>query len=361
MSTGEPSVATTMAATNWTDVHESNDLQHALWKIVAPTLFVLTMILGMLANMCVVIRVCCRGWNTAGDVLFLLLALPSMLFLMFVVPMTGYTHLVDKWRLGAIVCKLFRSAMFALSCMKAYAVVVLCAHVHSKMTNPRALCAIANRKSVCILLCLLWLVMLTLCSPVYFLTEEDQVDEFYGFCSVAHHHDAVVLTFDAVGYLVPALASVVLLIRSCTRARNDPPLATGEEVPWRCLAITVLVAFSLMWLPLHLNNILAYLIYMPSSVWYEAWRIASTAVAYFDMAASPIIYLSVAGSARSTQAVTERDVNGAEMQRLKKSGNRAWGRWLNVGIESGLTLGLRPANERLSYFVTTSLIGCAQT
>ena len=48
-----------------------------------------------------------------------------------------------------------------------------------------------------------------------------------------------------------------------------------------------------------------------------------------------------------------------------------WGQWLPwkiyVGFilfqipDSGLILGLRPANERWCYFVTTSLIGWAQT
>ena len=37
------------------------------------------------------------------------------------------------------------------------------------------------------------------------------------------------------------------------------------------------------------------------------------------------------------------------------------GAWLIVTFKSGLILGLRPANKRRRYFVTTSLIGWAQT
>ena len=33
---------------------------------------------------------------------------------------------------------------------------------------------------------------------------------------------------------------------------------------------------------------------------------------------------------------------------------------VNILQMTGLILGLRPANERRRYFVTTSLIGCAQ-
>lgn len=118
----------TQAMTNQTLDESDVTFHHALYNVVAPTVFSLIIVAGVVDNVCVVAVVVLQSkMRTAVNLLLLNLAIGDLAFLTTGVPFVVYHHTADNWRIADVICPLSHYVLDVTGYVTVYTLVTIAA------------------------------------------------------------------------------------------------------------------------------------------------------------------------------------------------------------------------------------------
>ena len=233
---------------------------------VLGSLLVLTTIIGVCANVTLLVLLLKRGWEglTFTSILLLNLALACLLFLLGGMPLLLVENVFGYgWQLGTAVCQVHRYLIYVSFFSIGYAVVAVLFHQTLALYAPDRMSGVDSSPWCAICACgLLWLVILLANVPNYLghSVTEEIAGISYCFNKEVRDDPAqmrawtlihFVFSF-ALPFVLLCACSFATLFRLCTgphaeynRLRDAP----AERRDYTTLAIAVTIAFALCWAP----------------------------------------------------------------------------------------------------------------
>ena len=274
-------------------------------KVVSlPLALSLIALVGIVGNVLVVaVTVGERAMRTPYNLMLTNLAAANLLFLVLCIPTHILQHVLYKWPLGDVLCKVVFFMIFVSVYVEVYTLVVLCVSRFVAVLNPVVFSRVDTKQNAVVACVAVWAVFLV-CN----LALLPEYQEYYleKDTSVCVHTGALVdftklrllwTSFFVFACLIPLLCvcilSVLILYYLHYPGQINYDQLSGDCIRKRRLTITVVVvviAFSLCWLPLQILMMVD--IYaMPE--WSRGYQIAEAVcvcLAYSNASLNPIIY-----------------------------------------------------------------------
>ena len=163
---------------------------YVLYNIIAPTVFCLIIVIGVIDNACVVAVVTLhRKMRTAVNLLLLNLAFGDLAFLTTGVPFVVYHYAADAWKMGDLICRLSHYALDVTGYVTVYTLVTIAAVRFIKLVySDTDLARGINRSVMMVVIIGLWAAALATNWPVlwfYSLKEyKNMTHATYIYCGV---------------------------------------------------------------------------------------------------------------------------------------------------------------------------------
>lgn len=142
---------------------------YVLYSVIAPIVFGLIIVLGILDNACVVAVVALqRKMRTAVNLLLLNLAIGDLAFLTTGVPFIAYHYAADNWRIADIICPLSHYVLDVTGYVTVYTLVIIAAVRFVKLVCSESdLARGINKSAVTLAIGALWVAALATNWPVF--------------------------------------------------------------------------------------------------------------------------------------------------------------------------------------------------
>ncbi len=304
-------VGCSIPASNSSEESTESDIRFYfyLYKAVAPILFGIITVVGLLGNALVItVIVTKRTLRTRVNVLLLNLAICDVLFLVFCVPMTAYHFVSNDWDVGELACKLYKYLTHVTLNANMYILVAISVMRYVLVTRSKISNHGRSRVALGVTCAAIWI-----CSVVGNLVVLDRykIKYFkvchlmpYRYCGLEEGEfwETMFLALFIFAYVVPLLLIALFygLLVGYLRHENSlsslPPESTQRlhkiaklHKVSRLLLIVVLV-FAISWLPLHIHFLISYFGTQPETRFYEVYRVLSHVLAYGNSCMNPIIY-----------------------------------------------------------------------
>lgn len=281
------------------------------YKVTAPVLFALIMLIGLIGNSLVVwVTLTQQRMRTTVNLFLLNLAFSDLTFLVVCVPFMTYHFAADNWLIGDAVCKLHQYILYVTVYVTVYTLVsisvarflhVVCAHREVRMRQFISGAVIA-----------IWATMLSANVPIIVIHRVKNVSfgdaAAYYYCGMENplvNGRRLFVSFFVLTYVAPlaTIATMYVLIlryldhkqrRSSLRQQRKTTEA-GDGTSRRNsyatrISLAIVVVFGACWLPLQVHLLVAYIGRQPDTRSYEIFRFLCHVVAYSNSCMNPFIY-----------------------------------------------------------------------
>ena len=278
-----------------------------LITLVVPAIFIIVSAIAMAGNslvICLTIRPRQKKMRTSLCLFLMNLAISDLLFVVIGLPAFVYCYAMETWQVGNITCRITGYLLHVTVYVSAYTIAVVAVKRCLVITGPtkirkssiRSLTdASFERNTTLRCIMAVWLAGISLNLPVLFLYEVKSLSETYSFCGVSHGKKLFVAFF-LCSYVLPLTIAMIcnaILICHLKRKRESSVSSNGPQsrnLKVMRLLITVVIAFTLCWLPVHFQLIVDFTSNRQNILVYEIFHLVSFCVAYSRTAVNPIIY-----------------------------------------------------------------------
>lgn len=267
------------------------------YRIVVPVVFSIITICGLIGNLLVLfVIISKRQMRTVINILILNLAFADLLFISFVPLLTAFDYWhYSAWTIGLSACRFMYFIFNITTYVTVFTLVLISIIRYMVVVKNAATAHLRTKQRVSAALVVVWCMSFTLSIPVPFFYEvvlrcdtDPQVGKIF------------TLIFFFVGYVVPLLSIGVLYLCIIKHIQNHkasevfPSKTRGRsEVKTKQagkMLVLVLVAFFLLWLPIHIQMMLYHFGYAPQSNIYQIVGLVSNCLAYINSVVNPFIY-----------------------------------------------------------------------
>ena len=291
----------------WQDVLLSFPEDHYgnfLYEILAPTLFALVTLLGMIGNLLVVYVICSRKkLRTLTNLLLLNLAIADLLFVLICPPFTAYQFATYHWPfqgiLGNILCKLMHYLLNVTAYVTIYTLVATAVIRYMTIVHTRRTMSYRTNKFVLFIIIGIWVVMLLGNSPIL-ASYAVQINPYglpdcenYG----KHYGKILYATFFVFAFVLPLIVIFALYLAIYIHINYSSEVyksGTNRSQRRRSYAsrllVAVVITFVVCWFPVHVHLLMAYYSTLPESDVYRTAAILFNFLSYFNSAVNPVIY-----------------------------------------------------------------------
>ncbi len=266
-----------------------------LWTVATPTVFALLIVLGTVGN-ALVIRVITSqpAMRTATNYLLLNLACSDIAFLLVCGTTSAYNFVSSSWAIGNFVCKMTHYVMYVTNYTTVYTLVAVSfLRYLTVVCGSKTLHYRTRTNSIIIVACIWCIVMLvniptavvarvkTYENYTYCGMEPSSIRPFY----VTYFVFAYALPVVIIGYLYVLIISHLLRNRSENIQQSRQRNIRASKV-----VMGIVIAFGILWLPFHVQHLLANFGTLPKTVIYELFRVLWQALTYANSCVNPLIY-----------------------------------------------------------------------
>lgn len=267
-----------------------------LWNVITPILFAIIILVGTAGNMLVIYVILSRvTMQTTTNYLLINLALSDLAFLLIVAPITAYKYVASSWPFGDTACKIVHYVIYVSAYVTVYTLIAVSVLRYVTVVHSVSTARYRTKRNVIIVNFLIWLMLLLVNIPSLLMHQLKVFDEHFSYCGLAvGSTKAFYLTFFLFGYGIPLLVICILyliIIQHLHKASSSTVGQTRRRTARisKVILLVVLV-FALLWLPLHVNQLLSVFGKVPTGHWYEVFRVLCNCFAYGNSCANPIIY-----------------------------------------------------------------------
>ena len=287
-----------------------------LCTVIVPHLFAVIILLAFLANtlvICVIIGK--KKLRTPLNVFFINLAISDIILVVFGLPFIAYRYAAETWLLGEVICRMHHYATMTTIFVSVYTMVAVSVFRYRLLTNNDTAGNTAECRHSIFCVAVIWIIMLLLNAPILLLysvkTKMMPSREIYNSCELQQEEmgRSLFLAFFILTYALPLTIAIMChsIIIITLRKRS---VSSAFEVAARnyrrrnlrvtLLLVTVLVAFTLCWLPLHVQLLLAFSGSMTQTFGHEVFRVLTFCLAYSSTFVNAIIYSFVCAEFRES-------------------------------------------------------------
>ena len=295
---------------NYTFMDHGMTLEHLyyyyLWTYVAPALLGSITVIGTLGNsMVIYVILSGKVMCSVTNILLLNLAITDIAVLLVCVPFKAHKYAASDWSFGDAMCKFVQYLAYVTTYVTIWSLVAVSAFRLLTVVYSKRTVKIRTKKNIIILVLLIWFVSMIVNIPSL-LAYVTKTYGSYSYCGMhASATEGVFLSFFIMAYALPLLlisVMYILIILHLHRARNSitsSQIRTQNRTAKACkVIITVVLVFSLSWLPFHVNILVGLYGRLPPGAYYEAFRVLWDCMAYGNSCINPIIYNYVSSDFR---------------------------------------------------------------
>lgn len=275
--------------------HYPNIFYYYLLTFVAPAVFTIFIVVGVIGNSLVVYVIASdRRMRGVTNILFLNLAVADISFLAICGPFNVYKYHAPGWPFGDVACRLVQFIVYVSAYVTIYTLVAISILRYLLVVRGRRTFVHRNRRNASALIAVLWIGVMALNVPTL-LAHTTKTYYEYTYCGMAETAiKPIFITFFVFGYAVPLLlisGLYLLVVRYITHDKTSSLVPQQTRTRRACRVIViVVVAFGVSWLPSHVNNLLATFAGLPEEDFYQVFRVLWNCMMYSNSCVNPFIY-----------------------------------------------------------------------
>ena len=277
-----------------------------LWTYIAPGLLGTITFIGTFGN-CLVMYVILSGkvMCSVTNILLLNLAITDIAVLLVCVPFRAHKYAAVQWTFGDAMCKFVQYLAYVTTYVTIWSLVAVSVFRFLTVVYSKKTVKIRTKKNIIILILMIWVISMAVNIPSLLAYVTKTVGS-YTYCGMhAGATEGVFVMFFVLAYALPLVLITImylLIMLHLHKARNSitsSQIRTQNRTIKVCkVIITVVLAFSLSWLPFHVNILVGLYGRLPPGAYYEAFRILWDCMAYGNSCINPIIYNYVSSDFR---------------------------------------------------------------
>jgi hypothetical protein len=151
------------------EIMQAVEFYRFLYERLAPTLFTIITVVGLVGNGAVVCVIVCRHQmrSSTANLLLLNLACSDLCFLTLCVPFVAYHFAADSWRLGEVPCRLFQYVLYVCVYVTVYTLMSIAAFRFLIIVHHARLAArYATRRVITAIIAFIWVTVALANSPI---------------------------------------------------------------------------------------------------------------------------------------------------------------------------------------------------
>ncbi|KAK4475999.1 hypothetical protein MN116_001233 [Schistosoma mekongi] len=290
-------------------------------RIVTPVVFGMILIIGFVGNLLVMIVVLANAqMRNTTNILIFSLAVADMAFIVICVPSAAIVYVTGKWPLGLSLCRIYYYSSYVSVYCSVYTLVLMSLDRFMAVVYPIQCIHIRTQRNTTIAVIITWTVVLITNVPLFVNAilvkgppeggESSCVTEYCTYSWLVnfdsqtnmardnrHGGQMFFLLFFLFGYLFPFVIICLLYICLILRLRCGPSskmahsaeaLRSKKRVTH--LVVTVVIVFSISWLPIHTIFLIQYYAKDPETDLFRIIQILGNCLAYGNSSINPILY-----------------------------------------------------------------------
>lgn len=291
------------------DDDTSGEFFFALYCVTVPLLFGLFTCSGVVGNSLVIHLILFRKrMRTVTNLLLLNLAFADLSFVLVIPPFTAYQFAAERWPFGNVVCKLLHYLVNVTAYVTVYTLVLVAVIRYMTVVHSAATARFRTPRITVALIACIWVVMGTVNVPILVIYGAVLKTPWRGGSPGGAAEDCdlydqesgrgLFASFFVFAYVFPLAVIGVFslqILKDLTRHRPVAPgLRRSKSIRRKKqigrLLVVVVVAFAVLWLPVHVHLLVAFFGRIPK---HKAYHAASTlwhCLAYFNSCINPVIY-----------------------------------------------------------------------
>ncbi|OON22559.1 7 transmembrane receptor [Opisthorchis viverrini] len=347
-------------------------------RYVTPVLFGLYFILGFVGNLFVIIVILANAqMRNTTNILVFSLAIADMTLVILCIPPTGAVYLTGTWPLGNVMCHVFWYSTYVSIYCIAYTLLLMSLDRFLAVVYPMKFAAFRKEGNMIKAVVAIWIttmlsnVSLLFNSMIVYGSAEGgdspcatryctyswlvQIDPKTGIAKDNFTGAQTYFTlFFLFGYLIPftlitGLYITVIFRLRCRKSPHIKPSVESQRSRKRItrMVVTVVVAFGISWLPIHVIFLHQYYVGDPNTDWYRMIQIACNCLAYGHSCVNPILYAFLSATFRKafitlfrgrrtfavTAGHTNNDTFAAGHSRMQGIGGGSLQQPTNLGVD----------------------------
>nr|ANO39118.1 GCR317 [Schmidtea mediterranea] len=292
-----------------------------LTSIIVPALFGIIFVVGLLGNGLVIAVIIRNGhMRNSTNILISSLAFADLTFIVFCIPLTISIYIYQGWIWNNFLCMIYQYLTWLTVYCSVYTLVLMSADRYLAIVHPitsvnwrtrnRSLTAVYISWIALIIINLPFLihsrVLYTI--PVKLANNQTRKNYYCGNKKLVNYNEAMdgyiddykalfnhYFTFFLFGFLLPLSMIVILygllLYRISQRLNNQQSAnITRSNKKVTRLVVSVIIAFGVSWLPLHIVFLIQSTYGDPSNVAFRAFHMVANSMAYGNSMINPILY-----------------------------------------------------------------------
>ncbi|KAK2149053.1 hypothetical protein LSH36_470g00003 [Paralvinella palmiformis] len=267
-----------------------------LWNVITPILFAIIILVGTVGNVLVIYVILSRvTMQTTTNYLLINLALSDLAFLLIVAPITAYKYAAASWPFGDTACKIVHYVIYVSAYVTVYTLIAVSVLRYLTVIHGVSTARYRTKRNIIVVNFFIWILLLVVNIPSLLIHQLKIFDEHFSYCGLAADSTkAFYLTFFLFGYGIPLVIICVLYLVIVDHLHKASSSAVGQTrrrtTRVSKVILLVVLVFAVLWLPLHVNQLLSVFGTVPAGHWYEVIRVLCNCFAYGNSCANPIIY-----------------------------------------------------------------------
>lgn len=287
-------------------IQPSYKMIEIITKYVAPTLFTIIIVVGLVGNIVVMLviledRKTDRELTPTG-LLILDLSLADLSFIIFCIPFTAWDYSVGHWVFGSLWCKFNQYLIVVCALSSIYTLVLMSIDRFMAIVYPIKCMSYRTSKNTLHAIYIKWLIILIMASPT--IPRHGLIDlngeQLYTCRFLADQYDALQfqIIFFISSYLFPLILIFCLYLSLLNKLwfgtkphghkESLKTLESKKKVTW--LVAGIVVVFALCWCPIQIMLILMRLKSHKITATYIAIQVFSHTLGYMNSCVNPIVY-----------------------------------------------------------------------
>ena len=266
--------------------------------MVAPITFGIITLVGVLGNAMVIFVILSHTIvQNILNLLLLNLALTDLIFLLVVPAFTAYRIVVNHWPFGDVICKLVVYIMNVTIYVIAYTLVLISAISYMTIIHRAATINIRTKQNVIISILSLWVIISVSNIPVILSYRSREEQLFTYDCIYTNEKEGQVIytLLFVFSYVLPVFLICVFSVCILHHIRTQKTSMVGgrsqhHRYRARCLIMLIVVVYAVLWLPIHIHNMVTTFGHTPETKLYMVMSIVWTCTAFFNSAVNPFLY-----------------------------------------------------------------------
>ena len=272
-------------------------------RILVPVIFGIVVLAGLAGNSLVAYVIVSRHkmrhvWN----LLLLNLAIADIALLAICGTFTTVFYVTVDWPFGDVFCRIMQYFVYVTCYVSVLTLVTVSAMRYYITLRGAVGQFVSSQRNIVILMVAIWLLCLTSQLPVaWILGVRDVRYEAFNLtvteCVFADYErgPALTLSFFTLAYVVPFVIISVVYLLLVLHLRNRPMPGVEKKSEKRTqhvarVVTSVIVAFGICWLPIHIHMILGSYKLLPPLEDYFIFPIIWTALVFLNSALNPLLY-----------------------------------------------------------------------